>query len=184
MGTTVVMLIALIVAALILFALEIVTPSFALLATGGIGCLGGALYLAYTLSPMLALVLGMAMVVAVPAYLFAMVKWLPKTPLGRHLFLAQAPSATGDAVPEAIRQRSLVGETAVVESAMRPSGTIRIHGQRITALAEHGMIAKGTSVRVVRMDGASVIVRPSDTPAASAVQGSDITESQSNATKG
>jgi membrane-bound serine protease (ClpP class) len=160
MGTIVVMMIGLIVAAMVLFALEIIMPSFAVPATGAIVALGAALYLAYTLSPMLALAMGMAMAVAVPAYLFAMVKWLPKTALGRHLFLAQAPEATGEAVPEAIRQPSLVGETAVVESALRPSGTIRLGEQCLTAQSEHGMIAKGTSVRVVRVDGSSIFVRP------------------------
>jgi membrane-bound serine protease (ClpP class) len=100
-----------------------------------------------------------AVVVLTPAYLYFLVKWLPNTPLGRRLFLRQTRAGRGEGTPEARDLAKLVGSAAVAETDLRPSGTIRVDGRRVVALAEGDMIEKGEQVKVIRSAGSNVIVR-------------------------
>jgi membrane-bound serine protease (ClpP class) len=105
------------------------------------------------------MVAGIAVVFVIPAYMVLLVKLLPRSPLGRRIFLGRAPKAEAEATPEADRHESLVGQEGVAETTLRPSGAIRIGGRRVIATAETGLIEQGAAVRVVRAVGMNVVVR-------------------------
>ena len=134
-------------------------PAFGLLVLLGLGALGAAVWFCFGLSSVAGLVLLLSLIVIVPVYLTMLVKLLPKTPLGKRLFLRRARSAEADATPEADEHDAMVGREAVAETTLRPSGAIRIDGRRTIAVAETGMIEKGARVRVVRATGSNVVVR-------------------------
>lgn len=158
------LVVALIVAAMVFFFLEMLTPMFGLLAALGIAALAGAVWAAYSVHHVFGLVMLAGTIVWVPAYLVLLVRVLPKTPLGKHLFLQRARKGTGEAAPEAEKYESLVGAEGVAATLLRPSGAVKIDGERIIAIAEQGVIQKGTPVRVVGASSTNVIVRAADEP--------------------
>lgn len=61
--------------------------------------------------------------------------------------------------PEVVGPAALVGETAVVVDACRPSGRVRIRGEAWQARCAAGVDA-GTQVRVRAVDGLVLVVEP------------------------
>ncbi len=153
-------IIILVVAAIVLSFLEICTPSFGMLTVAAITAIAAAIYFACTISPWAGAGLAIGVLIAMPIYLGVLVRLLPKTPLGKRLFLAKAPDSTGDAMPQAEAYNELIGKTGVAETQLRPSGTVRIDGKRIMARAESDIIEDGTEVKVIRADSMNVIVKP------------------------
>lgn len=160
------LVVALIIAAMVFFLLEILTPMFGVLAALGLAALGGAIWAAFYIDRVFGLVMLVLAIVWIPTYLTLVVRVLPRTPLGKRLFLQRARKAGGEAAPEAEKYESLIGAEGVAATLLRPSGAVRIDGQRIIAVAEQGVIQKGTPIRVVRAAGTNVIVRASEADAA------------------
>lgn len=156
------LIVALILAAMVLFLLEILTPSFGLLGALAVAALVWVVLLVFDVGTTLGWVVMLSLIVVVPAYLFVLVKWLPRTPLGRRVFLKRVKDATGAGTPETAKHESLVGKTGLAETDLRPSGAIRIAGERVIALTESGMIEKGDEVKVIRAEAMNVIVRKLD----------------------
>jgi len=156
-------ILALVVAAMVMFALEIVTPMFGLLAALGVAALAGAVWIGFNIDSTVGLLMIIACIVLTPAYLVAAVKLLPRTPLGRRLFLAKARRGSADATPEAGQHKELIGKTGTAETSLRPSGAVRIDGKRIIALSEAGTISRGEKVKVVRSEGFNIVVRKQET---------------------
>ena len=156
---TILLIIALLFCALLLFAVEVCTPTFGLLAVTAIACLAGVVYLCFGINPAFGVVMIVVLVFAVPAYLWAMIKFLPKTAVGRILQLRAQRRGPGEGTPDAAELESLVGAAAVAETSLRPSGAIRAGHKRIIATAESGFIEKGAAVRIIKAGGADVVVR-------------------------
>ncbi len=161
------LVVAFIIAAMVFFLLEILTPMFGLLASLGIAALAGAIWAAYSINNVFGVVVLVGTIVWAPTYLILLVRVLPKTPLGKRLFLQRARKADGEAAPEAEKYESLIGSEGVAATLLRPSGAVQIDGQRIIAISEQGVIKKGTSVRVVGASSMNVIVRTTGGPAES-----------------
>jgi membrane-bound serine protease (ClpP class) len=53
----------------------------------------------------------------------------------------------------------LIGMEGYAATVLRPSGTILIEDERIDAVSEGGYIGKGAKIRVIRVEGARIIVR-------------------------
>lgn len=153
------MILILLAAACVMFLLEVCTPSFGILALLGILAEGVAVYYGIRISPNVGFVVLVSAIIGTPVYLYFMVKLLPNTPLGKKLFLKDAPDATNAATPEADELAKLVGKTGTVESDLRPSGTVRVDGHRIVALAEREMIDSGQKILVIKACGTDVVVR-------------------------
>jgi len=152
----------LLVAAMALGLLEILTPSFGLLAVGAVGALVAAVYMAFAYATWLGYLLLAATVVLGPMYVAFIVRLLPKTPLGKRLFLSRAPDATGQAAPEGDTYHEMIGRTGTAATLLRPGGMVRIGAMRIPARAETSVIEKDTSIVVVGADSMNVIVRKAD----------------------
>ncbi|MCC6556206.1 MAG: nodulation protein NfeD [Polyangiaceae bacterium] len=85
------------------------------------------------------------------------VRLLPRTRLGRPLILdAAIRAAAPGRDPEVAGLAGRAGEAA---TDLRPAGKVLLDGQRVEATAERGYIEAGARVRVVRADGARLVVR-------------------------
>jgi membrane-bound serine protease (ClpP class) len=156
------MVVVLLIATAVLLMMEILTPSFGVLAAMSILAAGGAVYFAFQIGYFVGLLVLLGILVAAPFYLWFGVKLLPNSPIGRRLFLGAAPDAHNDATPDADELAELIGKQGQAETVLRPSGVVRIDDRRINAAAERGMIQKGQAVTVIRTTGTEVIVRELD----------------------
>jgi membrane-bound serine protease (ClpP class) len=156
-------IILLIVLALVLVAMEILTPSFGLLTLGALGAMAAAVWVAASMiNTFIAILLIIAFIIGVPMYVYAMLNYLPKTRWGGKIFLAPSGDAEaweGSGVPESRDFEKYVGKDGVAETALRPSGAVRIDGKRIVAVAEGGLIESGSRIHVVRAEDMSLVVR-------------------------
>ena len=155
-------IVALLAGGLLMLFLEIVTPTAGTLTILGVVSLLGGVGVAYTVSPLLAFFLGLAVLVGVPLYLKMVVKYLPDTALGRRMILRKAESAGGTGRPESQEIDDLLGREGLAETYLRPTGAIRIDGKRYVASAESGLIPRGATVKVVRTRGMGMVVRQMD----------------------
>ncbi len=159
MPGTILLIIVLFFCALLLIAIEVCTPTFGLLAFAAIACQAGMVYLCFGINQAFGVVVLVVLVFAIPAYLWAMIKYLPKTAVGRILQLRVERKDSGEGTPDAAELESLVGATAVAETPLRPSGAVRVNHKRIIATAEAGFIEKGATVKIIKAVGMNVVVR-------------------------
>ena len=159
MAAIVSLIVGLILAGIVLLLLEVLTPSLGLLGTLAVASLVGAVYFAFTINPVVGWVLLCLLAVTMPIYLVLLVRWLPHSPLGKHVFLGRIKVSRGEGTPEADTYQGLVGKSGVAETQLGPSGAVRVEHQRIIALAESGVIEKGEAVTVIKATGTNVIVR-------------------------
>jgi membrane-bound serine protease (ClpP class) len=159
-NTEIAIIVSALIVGLVLLLVEIITPTFGILIGIGIISFSVAVWRSFLVSEFLGWTMLIALGVLIPAYLVMVVKLLPRSPLGRLLFLGKAPKATSDAAPESPALSVLVGQQGVAETPLRPGGAVRVGGQRIMARAERGMIDAGTSVKIIKAHGHDVVVRP------------------------
>jgi membrane-bound serine protease (ClpP class) len=155
-------IIGLLVAGAVLLMLEILTPTFGILAMLAVVAFCAGVWACFLENAMLGLIVLIALIVVIPLYLVMLVKWLPQNPLSRGLFLQKAHEGEGEGVPDAGSLQTLVGRSATTETPLRPAGMIRVNGRRISALAEGDLIDAGKNVTIVRVSGSDVMVRPGD----------------------
>jgi membrane-bound serine protease (ClpP class) len=149
-------------AAAVLMLLEIVTPSFGVLLVMAMGAIIGAAWFGFQISPLVGALVILLGFLSIPIYLFLLMKILPKSPLGRLLFLRRAKDATAEGTPEASKLSKLVGKTGITETELRPSGKISVDGQRVVAISEHELIEQGQKVIVIKAGGTDVVVRKAE----------------------
>lgn len=152
--TSIILVVGLMVAGLALLAIEVlVIPGF-----GVIGVLGGAsmissVWVAYEyVSPTYS-------VIAVIAGLGAsgLLFWLfPKTAAGKAMVLQSAVTGKAGRADNVL----LEGREGVVLTDLRPSGSVEIDDRSIDVVTDGRYVEKGTKVRVVRVEGARVVVEP------------------------
>lgn len=153
---------ALLVTGLVIMVLEVFVPSGGVLGFLSIVSLVAAVAMAFTTRGAAAGVAVLAVVcAAVPVVLGTAFRFFPRTPLGRRV-LPPAP-APEDVVPDVARRRllrGLLGRPAQATADMLPWGIVVLDGARHEAVSEGGVIAGGTDVEVVGVQGAALVVRP------------------------
>ena len=152
-------IVLLLAAALALLFLEILTPTFGLLAVLATAGLIAAAWLSFTQSTAAGVGVSAGVLIGVPIYLVALVKILPRTRFGQMLFLKSTEVGKAEGIPEAAFYEQLIGSVGVAETPLRPAGAVRAAGRRIDAMAEGGLIEKGEKVRILRVSGSSCVVR-------------------------
>ncbi len=143
---------------IILICLELFLPGMVVGTAGGV-CLILAVALTYAKYGVGAG--NMALAALAIASAFGIVIWLfvfPRTRSGRSMITSRdlADSKSSDSLD------ALLGQEGEALTQLRPAGTIRIAGRRVDAVAESGLIAPNTRIRVVRVEGNRVFVRKLD----------------------
>lgn len=104
------------------------------------------------------------MLIVFPSAFALWVKVIPSTKFGQRM-IGALPEEEVAQRERAEREQmellqSLVGQTGVAKSALRPVGTIEVAGERHEALAEDVAIEPGQRVRVTAIVDAKIRVRP------------------------
>jgi membrane-bound serine protease (ClpP class) len=81
---------------------------------------------------------------------------LPKTSSGKKMVLNAA--IDNSAADPSLR--GLLDREGVAMSDLRPSGAVKIDGRPVDVVTEGEYVERGTKVRVVRVEGARVVVEP------------------------
>lgn len=102
--------------------------------------------------------LGVSLVVAIVASL-AILRYLPKTRVGKHLVLHTDLTAESGFTSEPVAEHDLVGKLGVAMSTLRPAGIADIDGQRVDVVSDGEFIEPGEPIRVDHVDGNRVVVR-------------------------
>lgn len=149
------------VAALVVFAIDLMIP------TGGVliavtAILGfGAVVFAFRHSPVSGIWMLIATLGLIPLMLFALLVIWPRTPFGKRMITV--PEKAGefmwsDAASE--DPKRWIGEMGVAETEFLPHGNVRIGDRLFEAVSESGPIESGQSVRVTRLDVGRLVVVP------------------------
>ena len=92
--------------------------------------------------------------------IFIQLKFLPKTRIGRRLFLNKTIKGQSNRPLTDVSPGSqVIGKSAEAITPLVPSGKIKIGKQLFEATSQDGFIAKGTRLRVVGKDAFHLIVR-------------------------
>jgi len=102
--------------------------------------------------------LGVSLVIAIIASL-VILRYLPRTRVGRHLVLDTGLDAGSGFTSEPSSDHELVGKTGVTMSPLRPAGLADIEGKRIDVVSDGEFIEAGQPIRVDHVDGNRVVVR-------------------------
>lgn len=102
--------------------------------------------------------LGISLIVAIVASL-AILRYLPKTRVGKHLVLQTDLTAESGFTSEPLAEHDLVGKLGVAVSTLRPAGIADIEGKRVDVVSDGEFIEPGQPIRVDHVDGNRVVVR-------------------------
>lgn len=143
----------LIVAGLLLLALEIILPGL-VAGIAGLVCLAAGVVLAYRElgAPGGHVVLALTGGLLVAGF-FIWLRFFPRSRLGMRFVSQGTVGDIGTEKPE------LLDQTGTALTTLRPSGTALIGGRRVDVVTEGLMVERGSPVRVVAVEGMRVVVR-------------------------
>lgn len=145
--------IGLLLAGLILLALETVLPG---LVAGIVGllCLGAGVLAAYReWGPLGGTTTLTAVIALLVVGFFVWLRFFPRSALGRRFVSEGQVGEIGTEQPELLQQ------TGTALTNLRPSGTAVINGRRVDVVTEGAMVPRGSSIRVIGVEGMRVVVR-------------------------
>jgi len=147
------LVIALLVVGALLMLAETVLPGM-IAGILGFCCIVGGVVAAYgNFGPTTGNYVLLGTVVALTAGTVVWLKVFPNTRFAR-MFISEKSVGNLD-----VEQPSLLHQTGVALSHLRPSGMALVGGKRVDVVTEGGMIDKGTPIRVVALEGLRVVVR-------------------------
>ena len=149
-------IIVVLVLAVLLFSLELILPG-GILGIFGVLMLGLAVWLtADSYGPLWAGVVFLGGSVFSLAFFFIQFRILPKTGLGKSIFLQTKLKGTSASATD---DPGLVGQTAEVIAQLTPGGTVKLGGRKYDAISKDGLIEPGETVVVVARDAFRLVVR-------------------------
>lgn len=152
--------VALAVAGLVLLILEIfVVPGFGICGVLGIASIIGAVVCAAPSVTVAMLQIAIAVVVSILLVIISLKCGRTRRVWSR-LILKDSTSTEGGYVSQPTSINQLVGKEGVALTDLRPSGAALLDGKRTDVLTEGEFIRRGTAVRVIKVDGSSVVVSP------------------------
>ena len=137
---------------LALIFVEFFIPSFGALTVTALATLAWALVIAFKAGTGYGYTAVAGYIALVGLDIFLAIKLLPYSPLVHRRKIEGTSKQPG--------LSELVGKQGVAETALRPSGRVRVDGDLYDAMAEADVIDRGTPVEVVRAQFGELIVRP------------------------
>jgi membrane-bound serine protease (ClpP class) len=156
-----------IVAGLLLLMAELFLPSHGVLSVLGLCAImfGVAMTFMYGNDPAVGVVTLIAVFIAVPLLGGVLLRYWPRTRIGKRLFLhGPDEDATVASMPVLLELEALRGRFGRAISALRPAGVVDFDGKRVDTLTEGMMVEPGQWVRCVDVRAGKVIVRPVEKP--------------------
>ncbi len=157
--------VALAIAGLVLLVLEIfVVPGFGICGILGIGSvIGAVICVAPSLSAAI-MQIGLAILITI-LLVFISFKCGRTRRVWNRLILKDATSTEEGYVSPPAELNDLVGESGMALTDLRPSGAALLNGKRTDVLTEGSFVMRGTKVRVIKVEGSSVVVIAVESPA-------------------
>lgn len=141
---------------IVLLALEVVVPGAVLGILGGIimaiGC--GAAFVTYGTQGGAFAIISAIILVALTICIELL--WLPKSRLAKHITMNT--TVDGVSQPPLAESSDVVGREAIAETALAPSGYVRVGDRRLEAFSDSGFIRAGEKLLVIGLDNFRVIV--------------------------
>ncbi|MEX2672595.1 MAG: NfeD family protein [Phycisphaeraceae bacterium] len=152
----------LILLALLLLLAELFIPSGGLIAAFAAVSLVGGLVCLFLIDVTAGLTGVVMTLVVLPILAAGAIKVFPHTPAGRATMLSTSQRAGSITYDRNVSRSGseLVGLEGLAETDLRPVGSVRIDGKRIECFSEGGVILAGTRVKVTRIQGMEIKVRP------------------------
>ena len=145
----------------VLLAFEVFMPGAVLGVLGGLLLLAGCAIAFYRYDAAIGALTTLASLALLGAMLWAEFVLLPKTAIGKKLFLQKAVEATSQ--PE-VASAAAVGKVCEAITTLAPSGYVLLDGRRYEAWSQSGHIAKGETLRVISLDNFRLIVSSTKIP--------------------
>jgi len=148
-------------AGIILLALEIlVIPGFGVAGVGGIILLVISIVLA-SVSVSQAITSILVALVGSIVLLLVSVRFLPTRKWWQRLILSTKQERSTGYLASDGKGETYLGQEGVALTPLRPSGTAEIAGEPVDVVADQGYLARGTKVKVVKVEGRRIVVRKS-----------------------
>ncbi|WP_457638326.1 NfeD family protein [Oceanithermus sp.] len=128
-------------------------PGFGVAGIGGLAALAASIYLTFGNQ---AILVGSLAVIIGAVGLFLVLRYLPRTRAAHALVLNNAIDAQA---PPRERLSALVGAVGRAISDLRPAGVARFGELKVDVVTDGEYIPKGSFVRVIKVEGARVVVR-------------------------
>lgn len=138
---------------------EVFVPSGGIISVCALACLVGGLVIFFRHSATAGWAGVIIAAVMIPLVLVIAYRIFPKTRFGKSVTLTPPERQPGDAIPDTVKLKSLLGAEGVVLTPLRPVGMCDFSGQRVECVAESGYIDKGKRVRVIRVEATQLTVR-------------------------
>ena len=143
----------------VLIVAEVFVPSGGLISLFALACaVGGAVIFFHHSTTAGWIGIGIAAIM-IPSVLVIAYKMFPKTRFGRSVTLTPPERQQGDAVPDTLKLKELLGTVGVVLTPLRPVGMCDFSGRRVECVAESGYVDKGKKVKVIQVESTQLTVR-------------------------
>jgi membrane-bound ClpP family serine protease len=147
--------------AFVVAVLEVFLPSGGLLAVLAIAFLVTSIVFSFQADVVFGSFYTLCVCLLVPIFLWAALRIWPNTWIGRRMLLTpeEDPALFPNEEQQTLKQ--LVGKHGMAKSKMLLGGLIEIEGKRYSAVSDAEPIEPGDVVNVLRIEGATIIVRKS-----------------------
>jgi membrane-bound serine protease (ClpP class) len=136
---------------------EVFVPGGVMGTIGGL-CLVAAVGVSFKVfGPQIGSLIAFATVILMGIVMYLWIRIFPKTKMGRKMTVSH--SEADYRAPDG-SLAGLMGRTGVAVTPLRPGGFALIDGRRVDVISDVGMLESGAEVRVVRVDGFRVLVKP------------------------
>jgi len=138
---------------------EVFVPSGGIISVLALGCLIGGIAIFFQRSATAGWIGVCIAVIMIPSVLIIAYKVFPGTKFGKSVTLEPPKRERGDAIPDAVALRKMLGETGVVVTPLRPVGMCDFSGRRVECVAESGYVEKRRKVKVIKVEETQLTVR-------------------------
>ena len=149
------LLLTLLIAGIALLLAEVFLPGMVAGVLGVVCLLGAAVVGFAEFGPKVGSLILMAELVAGTILTILWMRYFPKTPFGKKYILDPSTASHAPTAPE-----QWVGRAGVALTDLRPAGAARLDGKKVDVITTGEHLEAGTRIKVVRVDGPSVFVRP------------------------
>jgi membrane-bound serine protease (ClpP class) len=149
---------------LALLILEVFLVSFGTLSVVAIACGIGSVLLAFNEGSTFGWTMVGVLVVGAPFTLWGAFRVLPRLGFARGLYLERPVLSTEERGAAAPSRSNLMGAIGEAVSPLRPAGMAVFQGDPHQVVTRGTMIAPGTRVRVIEVEGNRIVVEEADAP--------------------
>ena len=145
--------------AFVVAVLEVFLPSGGIFGVLAVGLLITSIVFSFQVGTVFGSIYTFFVCLLVPTFLWYALRMWPKTWIGKQILLTPEtdPALCPNAELQTLKQ--LVGKYGLAKSKMLLGGLIEIEGNRYSAVSDAEPIESGEPIRVIRIEGTSIIVR-------------------------